>query len=209
MSERITIRPAAQIPDRAAYLELVAASIAPCAAFVHDDPATAREALEAVFDSGYAEFCPPRGVAYLDDAGRTVAISVGMERDEQIRAGMQTAMVLRKSGFADRHPEVMERLRVVAPTLIRPDAGDYYWSQTAVSATARGGGIGSQLTQAAIDEARRRGCKRVLGLMVPGSPIARILERHGFVEYERKRVEDAARGVAVEYIHLVRDLGTE
>ena len=207
MSERIAIRPAPQIPDRDAYLDLVAASIAPCASFVHDDPTTAREALEAVFDSGYAEFCPPRGAAYVDDAGRTVAISVGMERDEQIRAGMQTAMVLRKAGFADRHPEVMERLRLVAGTLIRPEAGEYYWSQTAVSVTARGGGIGSQLTQAAIDEARRRGCTRILGLMVPGSPIASILERHGFVEYERKRVEDPARGRAVEYIHLARDLG--
>jgi GNAT superfamily N-acetyltransferase len=206
MKQRIAIHAAAGIPDRAAYLELVAASIAPCAAFVHDDPAAAREAIELVFDTGYAEFCPPRGIAYVDDAGRTVAISVGMERDEQVRAGMQTAMVLRKSGFADRHPDIMDRLRQVAGTLIRPDTGAYYWSQTAVAPTAQGGGIGSQLTQGAIDEARRRGCKRIVGLMVPGSPIAGILERHGFVEYERKRVEDPARGRSVEYIHLSRDL---
>jgi GNAT superfamily N-acetyltransferase len=207
MSEPLALRPVSQVPDRAVFLDLVAASLAPCLAYVYDDAATAREALEIVFDSGGAEFCPPRGVVYVDDDGRTVAINVGMERHEQLRAGLQTALALRKSGFADRHPDVMKRLQGVATTLIRPGAGEYLWSQSAVSPHARTRGIGNWLAQASVDEARRRGCARVVGVMAQGSPAAGMFARQGFVEYERKRIEDAARGVAVEYIHLARELG--
>ena len=208
MSEPITFRPVAHVPDRTVFLDLVAASLAPCLAYVYDDPAIAREAIEIVFDAGAAEFCPPRGVIYVDDDGRTVAINVGMERHEQLRAGLATALALRKSGFANRHPEVMKRLQLVAATLIRPAAGEYLWSQSAVAPHARARGIGNWLAQASVDEARRRGCARIVGVMAHGSPAARMFEHQGFVEYERKRVEDAARGVAVEYIHLARDLAT-
>jgi ribosomal protein S18 acetylase RimI-like enzyme len=115
-------------------------------------------------------------------------------------------MTLTRAGIVDA--AAARRIQLAATTLITPAPDDFYLSRIAVDSTCRQRGLGGQLLQHVVAEAARAAAKRcVLEVSPEAATAIALYRRHGFTEFDRRRVEDPQTGAGLEYLHMERRIG--
>jgi GNAT superfamily N-acetyltransferase len=192
-------------PLRDLFLDLEYAASEPYQSFVFDTREEAMEANRLLLSQGCGEFSPPHGRLVLDDAGEPLGMTVFISKQDLMKSRLKAALVLHKAGMLGE--DKAARVKLAAQALAKPGDDDLYWSRLSLVEAARGKGVGWWVLNQVTDEARRRGCKRVLGDVAPTNLVfLKLLYRNEYVELDRGKAMDPGTGRTLEYIHVVLDL---
>ena len=190
-----------------AFFALEAAAAEPYYEFVYGDDHALADALRLeLFRRGMGDLASPFG-HLLRVRGRAVAMAAfGAARDLK-RSRMKAALALGRSTLLPPDPDVRRRMQQAAGVMIELIEPDFYISRFAVAESERGSGIAQRLLDDIERRGRAAGCDSV-ALEVSTRHVRgiRFWNRAGFREVGRARVQDAERGVTLEYLHMRKPL---
>lgn len=189
-------------PGRTAeYLRLEASASEPYTRFVYGDRLRAERLHAKLFEAGTAEFAAPWGqLATLDGhaVGMFAALTGTELRKRRLQSSLTLASELRADGTGLR-----DRMQLAATTLLTVDPTDLYLSRIAVSADARGLGIGRHLLEIVDRIAREQECPRIVLEVSPEHAAAeRLYRRAGYQQVDDRSVTCPVTGRRLHYLHL-------
>lgn len=192
--------------DEQGFLDLEYSASEPYTSFAFSSAEQSRSVRAYLFARNLCEFSAPYG-RLLRDSGRTLGMLAVLSGTELTKCRMRAALALAKSGLLREDAGLAHRVQLAGQTLLKLQPDDFYLSRIAVSAAARGRGIGTHLIQQTEREARERGCPRIALEVSPNSAAAvRLYLREGFQQIDARRVDDPLTSRCLEYLHLVKVL---
>jgi ribosomal protein S18 acetylase RimI-like enzyme len=190
--------------DEQTLLDLEFAASAPYTTFVFSSTDQALRVRRYLYDKNLCEFSPPYG-RLLRDQGRAVGLLAVLDSAELTRCRLKATLALTKSGLLAEDPGLGARLHLAGQTLLKLRPDDFYISRVAAAESERGRGLGRYLVRCAADEARSRGCPRVVLEVSPVSAAAvQLYRREGFEEIDAREVHDPLTGRSLHYLHLAK-----
>ena len=188
--------------DEQTLLELEFVASEPYTTFVFSSTDQALRVRRYLYDRNLCEFSPPYG-RLLRDQGRAVGLLAVLDGAELTRCRLKATLALTKSGLLADDPGLGARLHLAGQTLLKLRPDDFYISR--VAAAERGRGLGSHLVRCAADEARARGCPRVVLEVSPLSVAAvQLYRREGYQEIDAREVQDPLTGRSLRYLHMAK-----
>jgi len=190
-----------------AYLALEYEASAPYYEFVFDDEAEARRAQRVLWEAGAGEWVPPHGHAIMLD-GEFAGLIGGVRASDLRLVRLRASLALSRAGIP-RDEDQANRMRMAAQTLVKPEPGDFYYGQVAVTKPARKSGMIEELFEIIRRYASACGARRCVFQAHADSPrLIAFYERTG---QERERIGEAQAtdpktGRKLHYIHFATDL---
>jgi ribosomal protein S18 acetylase RimI-like enzyme len=192
--------------DEQTLLDLEFVASQPYTSFAFSSTDQALRVRRYLYERKLSEFSPPYG-RLLRDQGRAVGLLAVLDGAELTRCRLKATLALTKSGLLAEDPELGARLHLAGQTLLKPRPDDFYISRVATAESERGRGLGSHLVRCAADEARARGCPRVVLEVSPVSAAAvQLYRREGYQEIDARQVQDPLTGRSLRYLHLAKAL---
>lgn len=192
--------------DEQTLLELEFVASEPYTRFVYSSTDQALRIRRYLYDKNLCEFSAPYG-KLLRDEGRAVGLLAVLDGAELTRCRLKATLALTKSGLLAEDPALGPRLQLAGQTLLKLNPDDFYISRVASAEGERGRGLGRFLVRSAEEEARARGCPRIVLEVSPQSTAARQLyHRSGYQQIDSRSVTDPLSGRSLEYLHLSKTL---
>ncbi|WP_310571315.1 GNAT family N-acetyltransferase [Gemmatimonas sp.] len=172
-------------------------------AFVFDDAEVQERFYSGLIDAQVAEFQPRFSTVACDTAGKLIGLLAVLTAAELKTVRLKGAMWIARSKLAASEPQLVRRLQLAASVGVRLQSTDSYLSRIAVLAHCGIPKVGQILLAAAISQARSSGAVRlVLDVSTDNCRARKFYDRADFHEIGRARVEDAASGRTLEFLHL-------
>ena len=188
--------------DEQTLLDLEFVASQPYTSFAFSSTDQALRVRRYLYERNLCEFSPPYG-RLLRDQGRAVGLLAVLDGAELTRCRLKATLALTKSGLLADDPGLGARLHLAGQTLLKLRPDDFYISR--VAAAERGRGLGSHLVRCAADEARARGCPRVVLEVSPLSVAAvQLYRREGYQEIDAREVQDPLTGRSLRYLHMAK-----
>jgi hypothetical protein len=190
-----------------AYLALEYEASAPYYDFVFDYQAEARRAQRVLWEAGAGEWVPPQGHAIMQ-SGEFVGLIGGVTAGDLPRVRLRASLALTRAGIPADDDQA-RRMRMAVQTLVKPEPGDFYYGQVAITRAARKTGMIEELFELIRQYAYACGARRCVFQAHADSPrLIAFYERTG---QERERigegeVTDPKTGRKLHYIHFATDL---
>jgi ribosomal protein S18 acetylase RimI-like enzyme len=193
--------------DEQALLDLEFIASEPYTRFVFSSTGQALSVRQYLFERNLCEFSPPYGRLLRDDSGQPVGLLAMLSGAELTRCRLKATLALTRSEFLTCDLQLAARLQLAGQTLLKVLPEDCYISRVAAAEASRGQGIGAHLLREAEDEARRRGCPRIVLEVSPASSAAlRLYRRALYEQIDSREVTDPHSGRSLQYLHLAKTL---
>jgi ribosomal protein S18 acetylase RimI-like enzyme len=188
------------------YLALDASAAAAYYEFVYDRPERGAAVQRALFERGAAESGAP-ATRLLVVGGRAAGLWAVLPHALVQRRRLAAAMAVARDPGLRVDDGTAERARLAGRTLVRVQEDDAYLARIAVSPDFAGRGLGGELLERALAEARALGARRcVLDVAVGNTRALALYRRAGFGEVGRAEVTDPVSGRSLGHLHLALPL---
>jgi len=188
-------------------LELEFLASEPYARFVFDTEIEAKEIAKFLFESNVGENVAPYVSLAVDDATTVLGLVTFLDAAELKTARMAAAIALVRGRKVGAVSATRDRMLLAAEILMDVEPHELYLSRIAVTAAARGRGVGCWLLEQYETDARRRSKTRLVLEVAPEHAAALSLyERCGFETLRDRETSDPGTGRRLAYRHMAKTL---